>query len=196
MDVRHPLNVPVDDTETSLPTDYQASAGRRKVAPVQSVAQQRRGERYLHRQAASLVVMRRSIALAGPVLLAAAAAAAPEREGAAGAAIIAVLHAGAQGISTTAEGSDDQQLTLGSWTEGTPDRWMTRLVLVRPAAADVPALTWGVRRPDAYGAVLHPTPWQVRGHPVLILQYQFGAAYTRIELYAVALMGRPPCWAR
>ena len=117
------------------------------------------------------------------------AAAAPEREGAAGAAIAAAVRAGATGISTTAEGSDGQQLTWASWTEGSPDRWVTRLVLIRPSAEE-PAVIWGVQRLDGYGAVLRPTLWQWRGHPVLILQYQFGAAYTRMELYAAGPDGQ------
>ena len=127
-------------------------------------------------------------ALAGLVLLTTAAA--PDRNDAAGLAIIAAVHAGAQGISTMAEGSDDQQLTWASWTEGASDHWMTRLVLVCQTDADGPAITWGVQRPDGYGAVLRSTPWQVHGHPVLILQYQFGAAYTRMELYAAGADGR------
>ena len=117
------------------------------------------------------------------------AAAAPEREGAAGASIVAALHAGAMDISTTGEGSDDQQLTWASWTEGTPDRWVTRLVLVRHSA-EGDAITWGVQRPDGYGAVLRPTLWQLNGRTVLLLQYQFGAAYTRVELYAAGRDGQ------
>ena len=111
------------------------------------------------------------------------AAAAPDRDGAAGGSIAAAIGAGALDISTLAEGSDGEQLTWASWTEGAPDRWITRLVLVRPTASGA-AITWGVQRPDGYGAVLRPTLWQVHGRPILILQYQFGAAYTRMELYA------------
>ena len=80
-------------------------------------------------------------------------------------------------------GGEGSQLTWASWTEGTPDQWLTRLVLISRGAHGA-AITWGVARPDGYGAVLRRTPWQWRGHPVLILQYQFGAAYTRMELYA------------
>ena len=134
----------------------------------------------LRRQAARLRVARASV-LAGTALLTAAAA--PEREGEAGASIAAAVHAGALDISTTGEGSDGQQLTWASWTEGTPDHWVTRLVLIRHTV-EGDAIIWGVQRPDGYGAVLRPTLWQRNGRPVLILQYQFGAAYTRVELYA------------
>ncbi len=111
------------------------------------------------------------------------AAAAPDQDGAAGGFIAAAIGAGANDISTVAEGSDGEQLTWASWTEGMPDSWITRLVLIKPGAKGA-AITWGVQRPDGYGAVLRRTLWQVHGRPILILQYQFGAAYTRMELYA------------
>ncbi len=92
-------------------------------------------------------------------------------------------------VSTRAEGSEGGQLTWASWTEGDPDHWMTRLVLISHGA-DGAAVVWGVQRPDGYGAVLRPTLWQWRGRPILILQYQFGTAYTRMELYAAGPSGQ------
>ncbi len=109
--------------------------------------------------------------------------AAPARDGAAGAAVAAAIGAGGMGISTAAEGCEGGPLTWASWTEGTPADWVTRLVLVRRAGTRA-AITWGVRRRGGYGAVLHPMGWRHAGRCVLILQYQFGAAYTRMELYA------------
>lgn len=122
----------------------------------------------------------RGLAWAG--LAACTVAAAPPPGDDAAIAVVAAVHAGAQDVSTKAEGQDPQ-LSWASWTEGTPDHWLTRLVLIRQAEAGA-AITWGVQRPDGYGAVLRPTPWQWEGHPVVILQYQFGAAYTRVELWA------------
>lgn len=160
------------------------------MASMHSTVRHRGNGRPLHQRHASLLARRGTglAALAGLVLLTAAAA--PEREGAAGLAIIAAMHDGAQDISNRTEGSNDQPFTWVSWTEGTPDHRTIRLVLVRQTAADGPAIAWGVQRPDGYGAVLRPTPWQVHGHPVLILQYQFGAAYTRMELYAADADGK------
>ena len=130
-------------------------------------------------------VLPRVAVLAGVALLAAAAAPA----GAVHAPAATVWPAGAHDVSTMAEGSGGRRLTWASWTEGDPDHWVTRLVLIRRTARGV-ATTWGVRRPDGYGAVLRSTPWRRSGHPVLLLQYQFGAAYTRMELYAAAPDGR------
>ena len=115
---------------------------------------------------------------------------APQPEDAVGSSILAAIHAGALAVSTRAEGSGGQHLTWASWTEGTPDHWVTRLVLIRQTA-DGAAITWGTQRPDGYGAVSRSTPWQWRGHPVLLPQYQFGAASTRMELCATGVA----CWA-
>jgi hypothetical protein len=103
--------------------------------------------------------MRRRAALVGLGLVLAAAA--PARDDTAGTAIVAALGAGASDISTSAERLDGSPFTWASWTEVTPDRWVTRLVLVRRTAAGV-AITWGVQRPNAYGAVLRPTLWRCR----------------------------------
>ena len=82
---------------------------------------------------------------------------APQPEDAVGSSILAAIHAGALDVSTRAEGSGGQHLTWASWTEGTPDHWVTRLVLIRQTA-DGAAITWGTQRPDGYGAVRDRRP--------------------------------------
>ena len=117
------------------------------------------------------------------------AAAAPEQQDKASLAVLGTLRAGAQDLSTRSEGAEDGLFTWASWTEGTPDQWTNRLVLLRAATSNNAAITWSIARPDGYGAVLRPTPWNFCGRLVLMLQYQYGAAYTRVELHAAGRTG-------
>lgn len=109
--------------------------------------------------------------------------------------VAAAVAAGAQALSTAAEGSPDGTLTWASWAEqipptGTAQRWMTHLVLLRRAGGTV-RLVWEASLPEGYEPVLRVMPWALHGHPVLLLQFQYGAADMRMELYAVQPRSTP-----
>ena len=73
---------------------------------------------------------------------------------------------------------------------GVAQRWSTHLVLLRQTVVTVQPV-WHSRRPDGYEPVLRVLPWVMHSHPVLLLQFQYGAALMRMELYAVQLNGLP-----
>lgn len=109
--------------------------------------------------------------------------------------IAAAVAAGAQTISTVAEGASGGTLTWASWAEQVPpigvaQRWTTHLVLLRQTGVTIRPV-WHSRRPDSYEPVLRVLPWVVHSHPVLLLQFQYGAASMRMELYAVQANGLP-----
>ena len=110
-------------------------------------------------------------------------------------AVAAAVAAGAQTLSTVGEGSDGGALTWASWAEQIPPTgpvqgWTTHLVLLRQVGETVRPV-WHARRPEGYEPVLRVMPWVLHGHPLLLLQIQYGAAYTRMELYAVSPHGYP-----
>ncbi len=109
--------------------------------------------------------------------------------------VAAAVAAGAQTIGTAAEGSPGGTLTWASWAEQTPStglaqHWTTHLVLLREVRGTMRPV-WHARRPDGYEPVLRVTPWALHDHPVLLLQFQYGAAYMRMELDAVQPGGVP-----
>lgn len=113
--------------------------------------------------------------------------------------VAAAVAASAQTIGTVAEGSPGGTLTWATWAEqtlptGLAQQWTTHLVLLREARGTVRPV-WLARRPDGYEPVLRVMPWALHDHPVLLLQFRYGAAYMRMELYAVQPGGARSCEA-
>ena len=104
--------------------------------------------------------------------------------------VAGAVRAGGLSVGTLPEGSLLSRDTWASWTTGDPGRWRVHLVLLHRTGRAV-RVVWGVVRRDGYAPVLREMGWEVAGHFVLMLQFQYGAAYTRAEFYVLKPDGKP-----
>lgn len=107
--------------------------------------------------------------------------------------IPALASGSANSLAITEAPTDDERhdLLWAAWDQGPPGHWRTRLTLVRREHGTATTV-WRMAWPDAYAPTLDAVPsWRYGRGAVVMLQFQYGAAATHIELLGLDA-GRMP----